>query len=298
MSFAFHHMTLHRKKVSCSKRVTSQLHWASRKVKAKWRQPISGQRGRAPAPPPPLEQAQNLGWGGCKACLAGEPSYPHSHPDQGHRPACKGSGPWSSVLCQPPEALLLPWCSPTTRPTYFWPTWPKGPQRGRWAWFFLTKLHFFACSWIPHYLNKGGDIRGKETKSSVQFSCSVVSNSLRPHGLQHTRLPCPSPTPGVCTNSCPSSRWCHSTISSSVVPFSSRLQSFPASESFQMSLFFAPGGQSIGVSASTTVLPMNIQDWFPLGWTCLISLQFKGLSRVFSNTTVQKHQFFGDQLSL
>ena len=121
--------------------------------------------------------------------------------------------------------------------------------------------------------------------SSVQFSHSVVSNSLRPHELQHTRPPCPSPTLRVYSNSCPSSRWCHPTISSSVVPFSSCLQSFPASGAFPMSQVFTSGGQSIGVSASTSVLPMNTQDWFPLGWTGWISLQSKGPSRVFSNTT-------------
>ena len=131
---------------------------------------------------------------------------------------------------------------------------------------------------------------------SVQFSHSVISDSLRPHGLQHAKPPCPSPTPGVYPNSCPLSWWCHPTISSSVVLFSSCLQSFPASESFQMSQLFASGGQSIGASAS--VLPMNIQDWFPLGWAGLISLQSKGLSRVISNTTVRKHKFFGTQLSL
>ena len=130
--------------------------------------------------------------------------------------------------------------------------------------------------------------------SSVQFSCSVVSDSLRPHGLQHARPPCPSPAPGACSNSCPSSQWCHPTISSSVVPFSSCPQSFPASGSFQMSQLSASGGQSIGVSASTSVLPMNIQYCFPLGWIGLISLQSKGLS----NNTVQKHQFFSAQLSL
>ena len=134
--------------------------------------------------------------------------------------------------------------------------------------------------------------------SSVQFSCSVMSNSLRPHGPQHARPPCPSSTPGVYSNSCPLSRWCHPTISSSVIPFFSSLQSFPASETFQMSQLFTPGGQSIGVSASASELPMNIQDWCPLGWTGWIFLQSKGLSRVFSNTTVQKHQFFGTQLSL
>ena len=131
-----------------------------------------------------------------------------------------------------------------------------------------------------------------------QFSRSVVSDSLQPHGLQYARLPCPSPTPGACSNLGPLSQWCHPTISSSVIPFSSCLQSFPASGSFPMSQFFASGGQSIGISALASVLPMNIQNWFPLGWTAWISLQSKGLSRVFSNTTVQKHQFFGTQLSL
>ena len=133
---------------------------------------------------------------------------------------------------------------------------------------------------------------------SDQISRSVVSDSLWPHGLQHARPPCPSTTPRVYSNSCPLSRWCHPPISSSAVPFSSRLQSFAASRSFQMSQFFTSGGQSIGVSASASVLPMTIQDWFPLGWTGWISLQFKGLSRVFSNTRVQKRQFFGAQLRL
>ena len=130
---------------------------------------------------------------------------------------------------------------------------------------------------------------------SVQFSRSVVFNSLPPHEPQHTRPPCPSSTPRV--HSCPSSWWCYQAISSSVVPFSSCPQSFPASGSFPMSKLFASGGQSIGVSASTSVLLMNTKDWFPLGWTGWISLQSRGLSRVFSNTTVQKHQFFGAQLS-
>ena len=134
--------------------------------------------------------------------------------------------------------------------------------------------------------------------SSVQFSCSVKSDSLWPHKPQHARPPCPSPTPGVHPNPCPLSWWCHPTISSSVIPFSFCPQSFPAPGSFQMSPFFASGGQSIGVSASTSVLPVNTQDWSPLGWTGWISLQSKGLSRVFSNTTVQKHQFFSAQLSL
>ena len=133
--------------------------------------------------------------------------------------------------------------------------------------------------------------------SSVQFSCSVVSNSLRPHESQHTRPPCPSSTPGVHSNSRPSSWWCYPAIPSSVVLFSSCPQSFPASESFPMSQLFIWGGQSTGVSASASGLPMNTQDWSPLEWTGWISLQSKGLSRVFSTTTVQKHQFFGAQLS-
>ena len=133
--------------------------------------------------------------------------------------------------------------------------------------------------------------------SSVQFSRSVVSDSMRPHESQHARPPCPSPTLGVYSNSCPSSRWCHPAISSSVVPFSSCPQSLPASGSFPMSQLFASGGQSTGVSASASVLPMNTQDLSPSGWTGWISLQSKGLSRVFSNTTIQKHQFFGAQLS-
>ena len=128
--------------------------------------------------------------------------------------------------------------------------------------------------------------------SSVHFSPSVVSNSLQPHESQHARPPCPSPTPGVHSNSHPSSRWCHPAISSSVVPFSSYPQSLPASEAFPMSQLFAWGGQSIGVSALASFLPMNTQGWYPSEWTGWISLQSKGLSRVFSNTTVQKHQFY------
>ena len=122
-----------------------------------------------------------------------------------------------------------------------------------------------------------------------------MSDSFRPYGPQHARPPCPSPTPGAYPNSCPLSWWCHQTSSSSVIPFSSCPQSFPASGSFQMSQLLTWGGQTVGVSASTTVLPMNTQDWSPLGWTGWISLQSKGLSRVFSNTTVQKHKFFGTQ---
>ena len=134
---------------------------------------------------------------------------------------------------------------------------------------------------------------------SVQFSCSVVSHSLQLHGLLYARFPSLSPAPRICSNLCPSSWWCHPTILSSVIPFPSCLQSFPASGYFPVSQFFPSGGQSIGVSASTSVILMNIQDWFPLGLTGLISLQSKGLSSVLtSNTTVQKHQFFGTQPSL
>ena len=129
------------------------------------------------------------------------------------------------------------------------------------------------------------------TYVSVQFSCSVVSNSLRPHESQHSRPPCPSPTPGVHSDSRPSSWWCHPAISSSVIPFSSCPQSLPASGSFPMSQLFTWGGQSTGVSALASVLPKNTQDWSPSEWTGWISLQSKGLSRVYSNTTVQKHQF-------
>ena len=133
--------------------------------------------------------------------------------------------------------------------------------------------------------------------TSVQFSCSSVFNSLQPHGLQHPSLPCLSPIPRAYSDSCPLHRWCHPTISFSVVPFSC-LQSFIASGAFPMSQFFTSGDQSIAVSASISVLPMNNQDWFPLGWTGWISFQSNGLSRVFSNTIVQKHQLFGVQLSL
>ena len=134
--------------------------------------------------------------------------------------------------------------------------------------------------------------------SSIQFSRSVVSNSLRPHEPQNARPPCPSPIPGLHPNSCVLSQWCYPAISSSVIPFSSCPQSLPAPRSFPMSQLFAWGSQSIGVSASASVLPMDTQDWSPLGWTGWISLQSRGLSRVFSSTTVQKHQFFGAQLSL
>ena len=151
-------------------------------------------------------------------------------------------------------------------------------------------LYFFL--WMSLYLVHS--YTGSYQFSPVTQSCLT----LWPHELHHARPPCPSPTPGVHPDPCPLSQWCHPTISSSVIPFSSCLQSFPASGSFQMSQLFTSGSQSIGVSASTSVLPMNTQDWSPLGWTGWISLPSKGLSRVFSNPTVQKHQFFSAQLSL
>ena len=152
--------------------------------------------------------------------------------------------------------------------------------------------------YLLHNMNNRSEIR-QNCLSSVQFSHSVMSDSLRPRESQHARPPCPSPSPGVHPDSRPSSPWCHPAISSSVVPlFSSCPQSFPASGSFQVSQFFASGGHSIRVSASASFLLINIQDWFPLGWTIWISLQSKGLSRVFSNTTVEKHRSFGTQLSL
>ena len=180
-------------------------------------------------------------------------------------------------------------------------TWkqPKRPLTNEWVkkmWYIYTMEYYSAikrtksCHLQQH--------EWTQSLSSVQFSCSVISDSWQPHGLQHARLPCPSPTPGAYSNSQPLSQWCHPTMSSSVTPFSSHLQSFPASGSFQMSQFFASGGQSIAAFASASVLPMNIQDWFPLGWTGWIFLLSKGFWRVFSNTTVQKHQFFSAQLSL
>ena len=152
--------------------------------------------------------------------------------------------------------------------------------------------------WIPGDDDGQGGLACCDSFSSVQFSRLVVSDSLQPHESQHTRPSCLSPTPRVYPNPCPSSRWCHPAISSCVAPFSSCPQSLPASESFPVSQLFASGGQSIGVSASASVLPMNTQDWSPLRWTGWISLQSKGLSRVFSSPTVQKYQFFGAQLAL
>ena len=165
--------------------------------------------------------------------------------------------------------------------------------------FFLNATEWFGICWGKCYANFDifSTVQIGIWLKFSQFSCSVVSDSLRPLELQHARPPCPSPTPGVHSNSCPSSRWCHPAISSSVIPFSSCTQSLPASESFPMSQLFAWGGQSTGVSALASVLPKKSQGWSPSEWTGWISLQSKGLSRVFSNTTVQRHQFFGAQLS-
>ena len=162
---------------------------------------------------------------------------------------------------------------------------------------FALQFIFFLGMWMEARINNVCLVNSKLNYLFSQFSCSVVSDSLRPHEPQHARPPCPSPTPGVYPNPCPLSRWCHPTISSSVIPFSSCRQSFPASGSFPMSQLFTSDGQSIGVSVSTSFLPMNTQDWSPLGWSGWISSQSKGLSRVFSNTTVEKHQFFSSVLS-
>ena len=164
-------------------------------------------------------------------------------------------------------------------------------------WIAISPQRFQRSQGIDMWFNLRVNLRNCHFSSVSQFSHSVVSNSLPPHELQHTRLPCPLPTPGVHSNSCPSSWWCYPAISSSVVPFFSCHQSLPASGSFLMNQLFTWGGQSIGVSALVSVLPKNTQDWSPLEWTDWISLQSKGLSRVFSNTTVQKLQFFGAQLS-
>ena len=167
--------------------------------------------------------------------------------------------------------------------------WKRAIQLSMFEVNYWRKLRYFiSISYWVHF---------SEYIDSVQFSHSVVSNSLQPHEPQHARPPCPSPTPEIHSNSCPLSRWCHPAISYSVIPFSLHPQSLSASESFPISQLFASGGQSIGVSASTSVLPMNTQSW-SLGWTGWTFLQSKGLSRVFSNTTVQKHQFLGVQLSL
>ena len=170
-----------------------------------------------------------------------------------------------------------------------WVLWPEFLEEALWGRKGRSTLRMYLLHW--------GQVSAPSKMEEVQcshfshFSRLVVTDCLQPHGLQHARLPCSSPTPRACSNSCPLSQWWHPNISASVIPLSSCLQSFPASGSLQMSKFFTSGGQSIGASGS--FLPMNIQDWFPLGFTGLVSLQSKGLSRVFCNTTVQKHQFFG-----
>ena len=175
-------------------------------------------------------------------------------------------------------------------------------ERNEWIWdsFISSVWYFLYLSWKRWKCSRAE----KASLSSFPFNFSQLVSSvtqsdptLWPHGLQHARFPCPSPTPGACSNSCPSSRWCHPSNSSSVIPFSSCPQSFPASRSFLMSQFFTSGGRSVGASASASVLPMNIQDWSPLELTGLTSLWPKGHSRVFNNATVQKHQFLGAQLS-
>ena len=199
------------------------------------------------------------------------------------------------ALCNPMDYtvwLYSPWNSPGQ--ILEWEIFPFSREssqlRGR------TQVSHIAGSSTLCYYHKI-TIYILHTRKSVQFSRSVVSDSLRPHESQHARPPSASPTPGVYSNSCPSSWWCHPAISSSVILFSSCPQSLPASRSFRMSQLLAWGDQIIGVSASTSVLPMKTQDWSPSGWTSWISWQSKGLSRVFSNITVQKHQFFGAQLS-
>ena len=173
------------------------------------------------------------------------------------------------------------------------PVWPGMSAKSETE---LRKGEMARVCAVPTTLSMMSSTPGSVQFSSVHSSHSVMSNSLWLHELQHARPPCQSPTPGVHPNSCPSSWWCHPAISSSIVPFSCP-QSLPASQSFPMSQLFAWGGESIGVSALASVLPKNTQDWSPLEWTGWISLQSKGLSRVFSTTTVQKHQFFGTQLS-
>ena len=179
-------------------------------------------------------------------------------------------------------------CSMSGSNCCFWPAYRFLRRQAGWSGIPISLRIFHSLLWSTQ----------SKVFSSVQFSHSVISYSLRPHEPQHARPPCPSLTPRVNPNPCPLSRWCHSTISSSVVPFSSCPQSFPPSASFQMRQLFTSGSQSIGISASISVLPMNTQDWSPWGWISWISLQSKGLSRVFSNTTVRKHQFFHTQPSL
>ena len=250
----------------------------------------------------------DLGWvSSCKAC---QKALVISRLDSG-RPGIQAPPPHPAQLLAAFSARWVAarvevWGEELTR----W-GWDRWPQQGLHSGLHSRNLDFTSvpscpaqadgegvCRWcLEHLLSLWkAVILNEPGRGSVQFSHSVVSDSLRPHEPQHARPPCPSPTPGVHPNPCPLCHWCHPTISSSVVPFSSCPH--PASGSFPMSQLSTSGGQSIGVSASASVPPMNTQDWSPLGWTGWISLQPKGLSRVFSNTTVQKHQFFCAQLSL
>ena len=202
---------------------------------------------------------------------------------------------WSGLPCPPPGDLSDPRIKPRSLPS------PALVGRLFTSWAIRKALYEVVCHPFRNHWIK--PVKPSNLLSSIfffnisQFSRSVISDSLQPHESQHARPPCPSATPGVHSNSCPSSQWCHPAISSSVVPFSSCPQSLPASESFPMSQLFPWGGQSTGASALAPFLPKNNQGWSPLGWTGWISLQSKGLSRVFSNTIVQKHQFFSAQLS-
>ena len=203
------------------------------------------------------------------------------HEPQHARPPCPSPTPGF----HPKPCPSSQWCHPTISSSVS--SFSSHPQSFPSSGSFQMSQVFASCS---QSIGVSASTSVPHLFSSVQFSHSVVSDSLRPHESQHARPPCPSPTPRACSNSCPSSQWCHPTISSTVIPFFSCVQSFPASGSFPMSPFFT--------SASASVLPMNIQDWFSLGWTGWISLQSKGLSRVFSNTTVQKHQNLRAQLYL
>ena len=213
----------------------------------------------------------------------------------GPSPSC----PWGSCLLGPQTLLFLKNKKALVRPQWAEETGCGGLSLMEGAYWCQDKT----VANIKPMLQLSMGLRAqvgwnRQCNTTTQHQFTSIAQSLRPHGWQHARLPCPSPNLWACSDSCPLGRWCHPTISSSVIPFSSCPQSFPSSGSFPVSQFFTSGGQSIGASASASVLPMNIQDWSPLGWTGWISLQSKGLSRVFSNSTIQKHQFFGAQFSL
>ena len=190
---------------------------------------------------------------------------------------------WAAVSGIAQSRTQLKWLSSSSNK-------PKVPSYCTFSYFFFLHFQLLTLLKLVLWNMQHFQISSVQLLSSVQLFAT--------HGLQHARLPCPTPTSRACSNSCPSTLWCHPTISSSIISFSSRLQSFPASGTFQMSQFFVSGGQSIGASASASVFPMNIQDWFPLGWTDWISLQSKGLSRVFFNTTIQNYQLLSAQRSL